>query len=526
MEDAPAARALPGQASAGEVRLHAVPQRRRHGGEQRGVARTATSATSTATCTRCTCARSSRSSAARRCRPTASSATPTSQHLEGRRDRRRGEKLFIELGCHGCHLAEGYEDLPKEHGIVGDRAVAPPHRRQGRAGLARALDHESARVSGRARACRTSCSRGSRRRRITGLSARTCDAQEPSDEWLAAHPDPSTVPADADARREGPGAHGQLGCRGCHALAPDEVAGPARRQQGHRAEPLATSPRRPTRAGSTTGSRTRAASPTSRACRACACPTTRRAAITAYLADARGKPQPADDALKARLADPANVAGGEKLVRKYGCPGCHDIPGMESESRIGAELSTFGGKPQRGALLRRPHRPRRELGRPGRSTSSRSRAATRPSGSSSSCRSSTSPTRTSRRSACSCASRTEREGAARSYKPHTAGREQIVARAAGSSAATTAPAATSSRARGGNIRRLYEDQLVHGAAEPQRRGQEGAVAVALQLPRRPRRSGRGSRSACPRSGLTDEDATTLRRATSRAIDRKYRSCTS
>src|SRR5436190_2116855 len=66
-------------------------------------------------------------------------------------------------------------------------------------------------------------------------------------------------------------------------------------------------------------------------------------AITAYLVTL-GSQQPADDALKARLADPANVAAGEKLVRKFGCPGCHDIPGMESESRIGAELSTFGGK--------------------------------------------------------------------------------------------------------------------------------------------------------------------------------------
>ena len=71
----------------------------------------------------------------------------------------RGEKLFVELGCHGCHLAEGYEDLAKEDGVIGDRAVAAPHRRQGRPGLAGALDHESARVSGRARACRTSCSR-------------------------------------------------------------------------------------------------------------------------------------------------------------------------------------------------------------------------------------------------------------------------------------------------------------------------------------------------------------------------------
>jgi len=38
------------------------------------------------------------------------------------------------------------------------------------------------------------------------------------------------------------------------------------------------------------------------------------------------------------------VAAGEKLVRKYGCAGCHDIPGMELESRVGAELSTIGNK--------------------------------------------------------------------------------------------------------------------------------------------------------------------------------------
>jgi len=66
-------------------------------------------------------------------------------------------------------------------------------------------------------------------------------------------------------------------------------------------------------------------------------------AITAYLVTL-GKKQPGPDDLETRLADPANVAAGEKLVRKYGCAGCHDIPGMEAESRIGVELSTFGSK--------------------------------------------------------------------------------------------------------------------------------------------------------------------------------------
>ena len=34
-------------------------------------------------------------------------------HLEGAPTIARGEKLFEELGCHGCHLVEGYDDLGK-----------------------------------------------------------------------------------------------------------------------------------------------------------------------------------------------------------------------------------------------------------------------------------------------------------------------------------------------------------------------------------------------------------------------------
>jgi cytochrome c551/c552 len=39
------------------------------------------------------------------------------QHLEGAETIARGERLFEELGCHGCHLTEGYEDLAKENGV-------------------------------------------------------------------------------------------------------------------------------------------------------------------------------------------------------------------------------------------------------------------------------------------------------------------------------------------------------------------------------------------------------------------------
>ena len=36
---------------------------------------------------------------------------------------------------------------------------------------------------------------------------------------------------------------------------------------------------------------------------------------------------------------------GERLVRRYGCAGCHEIKGMEDEQRIGTELTVEGSKP-------------------------------------------------------------------------------------------------------------------------------------------------------------------------------------
>src|SRR5436305_262172 len=66
-------------------------------------------------------------------------------------------------------------------------------------------------------------------------------------------------------------------------------------------------------------------------------------AITAYLSTLGSKREPIAN-IDGRLQDPKNIARGESLVRKYGCFGCHDIPGMEKESRIGVELTTFGAK--------------------------------------------------------------------------------------------------------------------------------------------------------------------------------------
>jgi mono/diheme cytochrome c family protein len=42
--------------------------------------------------------------------------------------------------------------------------------------------------------------------------------------------------------------------------------------------------------------------------------------------------------------DPASAEKGRKLIKKYGCFGCHNIKGFEKESKVGVELTAFGSK--------------------------------------------------------------------------------------------------------------------------------------------------------------------------------------
>ena len=48
--------------------------------------------------------------------------------------------------------------------------------------------------------------------------------------------------------------------------------------------------------------------------------------------------------LEAKLQDPGLIQQGEVVVRRRGCFACHDIKGMEDEGRIAPELSSFGRK--------------------------------------------------------------------------------------------------------------------------------------------------------------------------------------
>src|SRR5437870_4092542 len=248
----------------------------------------------------------------------------------------RGEHLFEELGCHGCHLTEGYEDLAKSSGVS---AIGPSLRRIGakldQGWMVRWITNPH---TFRPRT-RMPNFMFDENQAVAIAAFLLSDTKQPSEEWRAAHAAPAV---DRGLAERGKELVGSLGCRACHALAPDEVAG----QLGANKD---IAPNFSGIAEKTDAVWIYSWIKNPRGYSAIArMPNLRLSddearAITAYLVTL-GEKKPAPTNLTARLADPANVAAGEKLVRKYGCAGCHDIPGMESESRIGVELSSFGSK--------------------------------------------------------------------------------------------------------------------------------------------------------------------------------------
>lgn len=64
--------------------------------------------------------------------------------------------------------------------------------------------------------------------------------------------------------------------------------------------------------------------------------------ITAYLMTLGEKT--VSPALAAKLADHKVVDQGNRVIGRYGCYGCHDIAGMEGQPRVGPELTTYADK--------------------------------------------------------------------------------------------------------------------------------------------------------------------------------------
>jgi mono/diheme cytochrome c family protein len=258
----------------------------------------------------------------------------------------RGERLFQQMGCTGCHLAAGYEDLPK----IGPylklasakldpswtvRWITNPH-----------LFHPHTRMPNfmftRAQATSIAAYILSSSAKNSGL-------------WLKAHPQPPTLETDIANPafiEEGKGLFESVGCKACHSIEPNQIGTPV----GDNSHFVPTAMRTtkdfaPNLAG--IGEKTNARwvytwlknprdfSPHT------AMPSLRLSdheaeALTAFLMTHGKKKE--DPGVEAALNDPANVKAGESLVRKYGCFGCHEVEGMDKESRIGVELTAFGSK--------------------------------------------------------------------------------------------------------------------------------------------------------------------------------------
>jgi len=247
----------------------------------------------------------------------------------------RGENLFEQLGCIGCHLVEGYGDLEK----VG------PYLRRISAKVNPAWLVEWVQNPHQYRPNTRMPNFMFNREQATAIAAYLLSVSKvEGDQWLAAHPGSTAVdPGDAAKVAKGKELANSIGCRGCHAFAPGESL-------AHLGQNKDIAPNLSNVADKTSGQwiynwlkGPRGYSPVARM------PSLRlsddeAAALTSYLLTL-GSPVPEPAGLGDTLQSKEQIAAGEKLVRKYGCGGCHDVPGMEGESRIGVELTTFGSKP-------------------------------------------------------------------------------------------------------------------------------------------------------------------------------------
>ena len=256
------------------------------------------------------------------------------QGLKGAETVGRGQRIFEQVGCTGCHLVQGYEEIAK----VG------PSLRKARAKLDPSwivkwiLNPRDFRPHTRMPNFYL------KKDEALAAASYIWSASRPeADTWLQSHPLPANFkPDDTALVEKGKTLANSIGFKGCHGLAEGEfttrIAG---RDLVPNLKDIAakTNPRwiynwllNPKSYNPNTNMPSLRLS------------TEEALALTTYLMTLGEKAAPMKG-IEAQLNDPANIKKGEGLVRKYGCGGCHDIPGMEKESRIGVELTLFGLKP-------------------------------------------------------------------------------------------------------------------------------------------------------------------------------------
>jgi len=260
----------------------------------------------------------------------------SAQGMKGAEIVAHGEELFRDLGCHGCHLMRGLENLPKAGpSLKRIAAKAPPE-------WIVSWIQEPKAFRPRTRMPHFFLTRDE----STAVAAYLLSSSlDDSSAWLDLHPSSSSVDSTDQALvAEGKQLTETLGCLGCHGFEPDQYASQV-------AVGKDVAPNLSRIAEKTNGrwiynwiSNPREYSETARMPRL-RLSSREATAITSYLLTLKQSEPPAPDpALRSKLADPAVIADGARLIRRYGCFGCHTINGMEKESRVSVELSGFSEK--------------------------------------------------------------------------------------------------------------------------------------------------------------------------------------
>ncbi|MBI2987075.1 MAG: c-type cytochrome [Deltaproteobacteria bacterium] len=246
----------------------------------------------------------------------------------------QGQRIFEQIGCTGCHLVQGYENIPK---------IGPSLRRINAKADASWMVRWIAN-SHNYRPQTRMPNFSFKEDEATAIAAYLWSAsKEEGDKWLEGHPAPAGFrEGDKEMAAKGKNLAEAVGCKGCHGLAEGEAS----TVLGKEKEIIPNLKNIAAKVGPRWiyywVKNPRDFSPDTRM------PSLRLSdqealAITTYLATLGSKSE-AIAGIEEKLGDAKNAKRGEALVRKYGCFGCHDIPGMEKESRIGVELSTFGSK--------------------------------------------------------------------------------------------------------------------------------------------------------------------------------------
>jgi mono/diheme cytochrome c family protein/predicted nucleic acid-binding Zn-ribbon protein len=246
----------------------------------------------------------------------------------------RGQILFEQVGCTGCHLAKGYENIPK---------IAPSLKKISAkvdpSWMVRWIENPH-KFRPRTRMPNFDL----RQDEATAIAAYLWSlSKEEGDKWTQEHPLPTGFrEGDANEAAKGKKLVESIGCKGCHGFAEGEFTTVLGKDKDLVPNLKDIASKVGPQWAYNWIKNPRDYAPDTRM------PSLRLAddeaiAITTYLMTLGGKPE-VIAGIQEKLADPKNIKRGESLVRKWGCFGCHDIKGMEKESRIGVELTTFGSK--------------------------------------------------------------------------------------------------------------------------------------------------------------------------------------